>query len=120
MRALADAAPKAYGERLEELAYLTNVLVAGAAVDGERFGPAAAADAVLATIGLGAELLASERRKPTGRRATVTELLEIVRHHPADELFRRASSALVAGKIETSVSGLVRNEREVATVMARF
>lgn len=120
MRGLADAAPKAYGERLEELAYLTNVLVAGATADGERLGPAAAADAALATIGLGAELIANERRKPTGRRATVTEILEIVRHHPADVLFRRASSALVGGKVATSMVGLVRDEREAEAALARI
>jgi len=120
MRGLADVAPKAYSERLEELAYLTNVLVAGATTDGERFGPAAAADAVLATIGLGADLMVNERRKPPGRRATVSEILEIVRHHPADVLFRRASSALVAAKIDTAVNGLVRDEREAEAARARM
>lgn len=47
--------PKLYGERLEELAYLVNVLVAGCAFEGRRFRPSEAAEAVVAVCSLGLE-----------------------------------------------------------------
>ncbi|WP_146648253.1 DUF6178 family protein [Labilithrix luteola] len=57
--------PNLYGERLEELAYLVNVLVAGCAFEGRRFRPSEAADAVVAVCSLGLEdSLDSSLREP--------------------------------------------------------
>lgn len=55
LAALQSTDPKLYGERLEELAYLVNVLVAGCAFEGRRFRAAEAADAVVAVCSLGLE-----------------------------------------------------------------
>jgi hypothetical protein len=78
-----------FEERLEELAYLTNVLVAGAPSSEGRYRPADAAASVLATVTRGAELVLEER----GGRETLDALAEVLRTIPADLLFRRAGGA---------------------------
>lgn len=122
IRALSHDAPEVYAQRLEELAFLTNVLVAGAKTEGERFSPSAAAEAAIATIGLGAELFAVESRSAAQRRAarcaTADELVPVVRSRSADVLFRRASSALVASGLSTRVRGVVSDEAEAETARA--
>ena len=47
----------AHGERMRELSYLANVLVAGCSVRGRRMRPLEAAEAALATCNLGLERL---------------------------------------------------------------
>jgi hypothetical protein len=99
MRLLDDDDPTLFGERMEELSYLVNVLLAGAAIDNGRLRPGDAAEAVLTTVALGAEIETLQRstaaRDPI-RRSTPGELLEVLRSWPADLLFRRASGFLVA------------------------
>lgn len=91
LRLLDASRPDAFGERLTELAYLTNVLMSGAEIDGRRFRAPEAAEAVLATVALGAELALSISGSTRG---SVVDLCEILRALPADILFRRASAAL--------------------------
>lgn len=86
MQLLAERNPARYAERLEELAYLTNVITAGAAKGDRRFSAAEAADAALATVALGAALAS---KKPT-----VKALAETLAAISADLLFRRGSAAL--------------------------
>ena len=114
MRAVAGSAPSTYAERLEELAYLTNVVVAGATSEHGRFRPADAATAVLSTVAFGAELVARERRKGAAP-ATAEDLADVLRDLPADVLFRRASASLADGA--TALPGLVRNARELEVVL---
>ncbi|MBK9034813.1 MAG: hypothetical protein IPL61_26715 [Myxococcales bacterium] len=76
---LRDNDPARHGQRLAELAYLANVLVAGAEVDGRRFRPAEATTAVLTTCGLGLAYLVDATRDP----ATT-----VVAANGADRLFR--------------------------------
>lgn len=90
LRRLQAEAPALLQERMEELAYLANGLVAGATgPDGGRLDAAEAAEAALATTALGAELAAGAR--------TVAALRGALAREGADVLFRRASSALAAG-----------------------
>jgi len=98
MRRLGDAAPHVFAERIEELAYLTNVLVAGDASAGERLDPAAAAEVALVTVGRGA-LIAATQQRETGtskssrnRGVTSAEIEEALRTCHADVLFRLARS----------------------------
>jgi hypothetical protein len=64
--ALRERDPALYAERLRELAYLANVLLAGCGLDGRRFRAVEAAEAVVATCSLGLDhLLEAE---PAGRR----------------------------------------------------
>lgn len=86
MRRLAEVDPGAASERMVELAYLANVLVAGAEVEGERLSAERAARAALATVSHGLALEVASGADP----------LEVLRRRSADWLFRRASRALVA------------------------
>ena len=67
------------GERLAELAYLANVLAAGADVAGRRFRPAEATAAALAVCGLGLADLVAVTADPASL---------IVARDGADRLFR--------------------------------
>jgi hypothetical protein len=78
----------AFGSRLEELLYLTNVLVAGGQDRGERYRPADAAASVLNSVEQGI-LLSLERG---GRSPDVDSFVDVLRVTPADVLFRRAAA----------------------------
>lgn len=93
LRSLAETAPAVFAERSEELAYLSNVLVAGCTVEGRRLRPLEAVEHVIATVSLGL-WLASEAR--AGSSASAAAALE---RHPADVLFRRAFRAAAESKL---------------------
>ncbi len=78
LRGLGDRAPEIHEQRLHELVYLANVLVAAGDVARRRYGLAEAADAVLATCDRGAGYLV-ERGEG---------LDDMLREHGADWLFR--------------------------------
>jgi hypothetical protein len=99
LRELRMSEPQLFGERMEELAYLTNVLLAGHERNGARLRPRAAAEAVLATVGYGT-VIELRARRPKGKREETlngADFAEILRQRPADALFRLASSALASG-----------------------
>jgi hypothetical protein len=108
-----DAA--AFAARVDELAYLTNVLVAAGRGDaGARMGTSAAAEATLATVEFGALLAAASGAGLARLRAvTVMEIADTLRWTPADVLFRRASGALVAGRWPGSARGFLRTRIEL-------
>jgi hypothetical protein len=104
LRALNQTDPELFRTRMDELVYLTNVLVAGAEVEGERLRSQGAADVVLATVSYGAALElrgfdpGAESRAETKRIELSThEFMRALRSATADLLFRRASYALVSG-----------------------
>lgn len=107
LQELSETAPAIFSERMDELVYLANVLLAGHERDGLRMNAKAAADAVLATVCFGAtlELHASHAheaveavaREAQQRTPTRAELAQIMRELSADFLFRVASSALASG-----------------------
>lgn len=105
MRTLRESSPDVFEERMEELAFLANVLIAGATSkeSRERFRPFEAAEAALATVALGAER--ARRTAPTAPDAedAASVLVGILRTTSADRLFRIASSHLATrGAPETS------------------
>lgn len=112
---LRDLDPAAFSARLDELAYLANVLLAGATgAEGERLEPTTAAEAALATVTHGAALLG----------ATTTEALcALLRETRCDARFRRASTALhEAGRRPAFVMTLARDAaptRHAATARLR-
>jgi hypothetical protein len=77
----------AFESRMEELFYLTNVLVAGGEDRGERYRPADAAASVLNRVERGAELSSEQGSSPP-----IDALVEVLRTTPADVLFRRAAA----------------------------
>lgn len=95
MQRLRASDPERFGERLEELVYLTNVLVAGGTTKDGRYRPAEAANEVLDAVTRGAELALGKR---AAKDPAIDELTEVLRTTPADLLFRRASSARPRGK----------------------
>jgi hypothetical protein len=83
---LRERAPSAYAERMEELAYLSNALVAAHAPNGRRLRPIEALELAITTChrGLDATLAAS------GKAVRPEMALEVVSGTTLDLLFRRA------------------------------
>jgi hypothetical protein len=79
MESLRDGDADLYGSRMEELAYLTNVLVSGSSFAGRAFRPVEAAEAAIAVCNLGLErtMLETKGKAP-----------DVVRETGADRLFR--------------------------------
>ncbi len=123
MQLLNDGEPERYGERMEELAYLANVLVVGAKTARRRFRHAEAAEAVLVTVAFGAERVAYERRpgrSPSVVRATAAELCEVLRVCTADLLFRKASSTLAARDPANESAAFLRSRAELDAAIAQL
>jgi hypothetical protein len=85
LRRLAEVAPDQLAERSEELAYLTNVLLAGAGVDGRRLRPLEAVEHAIDGVSLGLAL-ACPANAPDAAGAAAA----LLRTHPCDGLFRWA------------------------------
>lgn len=85
LRALASSDASLAETRMEEIAYLANVILAGAQRGERRFRPGEATEAALATVALGA--MESGGRDPE-------TLAEVLRTRSADLLFRAASERL--------------------------
>jgi hypothetical protein len=83
MRTLADADPRVFGERSEELAYLTNVLLAGCTLQQRRLRPIEAVRVALATCNLGLCLVLPARPTDLSKPA-----LAALQQIEADNLFR--------------------------------
>ena len=87
LRVLAEREPAAFAARSEELAYLANVLAAGASFEGGRLRPALATRAAIAYVGLGLELTL---------KGTAADPVATLGQTPADVLFRVAYAAFAA------------------------
>ncbi len=86
LRELRDSSPAAYAERMEELAYLANVLVAAHAPNGRRLRPIEALELAVATCERGLDARLAELGPTVGSDAA----RELVAGTPLDLLFRRA------------------------------
>lgn len=119
LRELGRDEPTLFGERMEEFAYLANVLVAGHDRDGARLRPREAADAVIATVCYGAvvEVRAGQTKAQQKVRPTASDLAEVLRRSGVDLLFRVASSALASGAApgvpSAKKSGLLYSSEEL-------
>jgi hypothetical protein len=119
MRNLRFLDPTAFAARVDELAYLTNVLVAaGRGDNGARMTTSAAAEATLVTVEFGALLAAAAGAGLTRLRAvTAMEIADALRWTSADVLFRRASGAIVAGRWPGAARGYLRTHVELESAM---
>lgn len=84
LRELAIASPELFAERSEELAYLSNVLVAGASVDGEQLRSLGAVGHAVDIVSLGLSLACS------GKAPTLAAAAAVLARNQCDVLFRRA------------------------------
>jgi hypothetical protein len=84
LQCLATDAPASFAERSEELAYLSNVLVAGGSIDGRSLRPLEAVEHAIAAVSFGLWLVAGE---PSPSVEAATQKLA---QHPCDGLFRLA------------------------------
>jgi hypothetical protein len=82
---LSEREPGVYAERMEELAYLANVLVAGYAPLGRRMRPIEALEEAMRVCNAGLEQAVTEKLEPTDAEARA-----VVSATPLDVLFRRA------------------------------
>jgi hypothetical protein len=85
LAALHESDPKLHAQRMEEIAYLCNVLVAGCEVDGRSFRPFEAIVAVAATCNLGLELLTEQAR---GKGEIAKRAVSVLARDGADKTFR--------------------------------
>lgn len=77
-----------YARRLEELAYLTNVLLAGATVDGRPLRSAEAAEAALALCNIGLEYALRFVPGPLAARYAQSACVAVLRDQSAPRLYR--------------------------------
>jgi hypothetical protein len=77
MRALAEIDTTAFAARSEEIAYLANVLVAGASIEGRRYRPAEAVHLAIEVCSRGLAISSKQG-----------DAVAILREHPAEGLFR--------------------------------
>jgi hypothetical protein len=82
MAALLEKDPERHAARMAELAYLANVLVAGASIDGRRYLPMEAAKTAVDVCAAGLAYLTS------GGRSRAKDPVEILSRNGADKLFR--------------------------------
>src|SRR6478736_1760222 len=124
LRELSRTEPSRFGERMEEFAYLANVLIAGHERNGARLRAKEAADAVIATVCYGAVVEIRAIRAKTMRKLAPTplEFAEVLRQRSADILFRVGSGALAAGVLPaqkgTQASGLLYSEEELVLALS--
>ncbi|WP_428267815.1 DUF6178 family protein [Haliangium sp.] len=119
MRLLSERDPRAFGERMAEFTYLANVLVSGTDNHGDRFRPAEAAEAVLATVDLGAELEVFDKPPASGR-ASPEELYEVLRACRAEALFRKAGSELVRRGLSVDDAGFLHSREQLEAALEQL
>jgi hypothetical protein len=85
---LAARDPHRHEERIRELAYLANVLVAGVGVRGTRLRPLDAAEAALATCNLGLERAVANSNDGQARAPSKSRAVEHLERLSCDVLFR--------------------------------
>lgn len=108
---LADVAPALCAERSEELAYLSNVLVAGCAVDGRQLRPLEAVQYAIAAVSLGLWLVSGA---PAAAPADGVEQLQ---RHPCDVLFRLALARAKESKLRAKPKGAAQDLASVRTLL---
>jgi hypothetical protein len=81
-------------QRMEELAYLANVLLSGASILGRAFRPFETVEAAMAVCNLGLELLLARAAGKSRAGAEIEQAAELLATESADKLFRVGWSVL--------------------------
>jgi Family of unknown function (DUF6178) len=111
LRLLASESPEKFAERREELAYLSNVLVAGCSVESRRLRPLEAVEHVLAAVSLGLWLAAGPKHDSPEDRAR-----ELSRQ-PCDVLFRLALGQAPEPKLRVSHKTAAKSLAQVRALL---
>jgi hypothetical protein len=118
LQLLASDDPACFDERMRELAYLANVLLAGARIDGHRLRPAEATDASVQTVALGAALIVFEQNPGLApEAASADDLRTVLRKHSADRLFRKASGFLASRELAPESESFVRSKGQLEELL---
>jgi hypothetical protein len=88
LRAIGPTAPQVWSERMDELGYLANVILAGCTTGARPFSPEAALDAATAVTSFGLEL------QLRGQAYVEARAADLLRSIGADRLFRAGYAAL--------------------------
>jgi hypothetical protein len=119
LQSLANDSPACFDERMRELAYLANVMLAGVTLDGKRLRPADATNGSLQTVALGATLVAREQNPGLDAGGvSANELQTVLRDHSADRLFRKASGYLAGRAFVSDSEAFVRSREQLETLLA--
>lgn len=114
LRELSEESPDVFAERSEELAYLSNVLVAGATIGGRRVRPVEAVQHVLDAVSFGLSLACSAKA-PSSKRAA-----GVLANRSCDGLFRlalaRAAEASLQAGPKIDGPGLTRTRDLLKTL----
>ncbi|MES1188577.1 MAG: DUF6178 family protein [Myxococcales bacterium] len=108
---LAEIAPAAANERSEELAYLSNVLVAGCSVEGRRLRPLEAVEHAIAAVSLGLWLLGG------GAAENPAAAAEQLAQHPCDALFRLAFTRALEPTLRAKPKNAAKDLARVRTLL---
>jgi len=108
---LAHASPELFAERSEELAYLSNVLVAGATVAGRPVRPLDAVNHAIAAVSLGLWLACGA---PAVAPKDAAQQLQLT---PCDVLFRLALARAQNPKLRTRLKSAARDLSDVRTLL---
>jgi len=111
---LSSQQPEAHSARMEDLAYLANVLIAGSTHEGRKLRPVEALEAAVATCNLGLELW--ER---SGRATTVQSDARLLQQVGCDRLFRVGWPALQRELVEPARRSLKQCCANLDTERAR-
>jgi hypothetical protein len=114
MRALRQSAPETFAERSEELAYLSNVLLAASAGPSQPLSPLSAVELVVDCVSFGLRLAAGVS-SPTPERAA--QLLE---SHPCDGLFRLALGSATRAAPAKARKSDARGPERVRALLTRL
>lgn len=105
---IAEQDPIAHGQRLDEIAFLCNVILSGCSISGRAIRPYEAVLATASTCNLGLERLAAEG----GVEADIVSFSEILMQDGADGAFRLGASVLHHEVARKTVQAVLDRLRE--------
>lgn len=115
LRQLAARNPSAFAARSEELAYLANVLLAGASLDGRRLRPAEAVEHALLGVRVGLSALCQGRGQAQLERAC-----ELLVEHGCDMLLRVGFARALESARAPAAGGDRESVRELSALLGRL
>lgn len=108
MHSMGESNPDLFAERHEELAYLANVLVAGASFQNRRLRPVEALHGAISTCNIGLEVALAQAPRSQQKGELSKRALAVLQKMPADMLFRMGWRRLHQGTSEPATATALR------------